>query len=177
MISEVKIKTSVPGKTVPVTDIVLGFAAGIALDASGPGDQMTMLWKWKSAGEEANATVARICRALIKKHLLAIDNKGNRVAVRKICRQLVLDILAKKNDVAPYKGIISRFVERNDKDFITGLGRGFNEGRKPVFDDIEWRLLLDWPKLEQLTDEQIASLFEVSLSKLRTKRQGLMLKH
>jgi len=145
-------------------DIVLLWAAVVA-NAPGPGRI-----EWKAEGDRrATELIDRVVLAVIRKHGCAIDKKGNRKDTRDVCRQLVIDILARKKSLTPYHQIIGAFAARNDKDFFTALGRGFDQ-RKAVFDDIEWFMLF---RDGELTDEQVAERFGKTLSAIHSKRQRL----
>src|SRR5262245_23544517 len=100
-------------------DIVPGIAAEIAVNATGPGRVQV---KWKSCGDrKADDTVERIIRALVAKHLRGTNNKGKRVDARKICRELVLDVLSRKKSVAPYHGIITGFCRTQRQGLLPGV--------------------------------------------------------
>jgi hypothetical protein len=155
-------------------DIVLGIAAEIAVNATGPGRVQI---KWKSCGDRnADETVERIIRALVAKHLRKTDKKGRRVDVRKICRELVLDVLSRKKSVAPYHQIIALFAARNDMEFFRAFGR-LSERKQVVFDDIEWWMLLNWDSLKDKTDEGIKAAYSengsITFDALRARRQRL----
>lgn len=154
-------------------DIVLGIAAEIAVNATGAGRVQI---KWKSCGDrKADETVERIIRALAAKHLRKADKIG-RIDVRKICRDLVLDILGRKKNTAPYYGIIAGFAARDDKNFFRAFGR-LSKRKRVVFDDIEWWMLLNWDSLKDKTDEEIKADYSkngaITVAALTKRRQRL----
>jgi hypothetical protein len=153
-------------------DIVLGIAAEIAVNVTRPGRVQI---KWKSCGDrKADETIERIIRALITKHLRKADKTGRRVDVRKICRELAIDILSGKKNLAPYHRIIAGFAARNDKDFLRAVGRG---RKRVVFDDTEWWMLRNWDLLKGKTDEGIKAAYSkngsITFDALRKRRQRL----
>jgi hypothetical protein len=161
-------------KQIAVGDIILAIAAEIALNATGPGHLQI---KWKSCGDrKADETVERVIRALVAKHLRKTDNKGRRVDVREICRDLVLDCLSRKKSVAPYYRIIAGFAARDDQTFLRALGR-LSERKRVVFDDTEWWLLLNWDSLEDKTDDEILAAYSkngsIKVGALTKRRQRL----
>jgi hypothetical protein len=117
---------------IPREDIVLAIAAEVALNVSAVPGRLEM--KWEADDRKADLMVQRIVHA-VNVRLRFIDTRGNRVDARKLCRQIVIDILARKENLAPYHEYIDKFALRNDKDFMTRLGRGFDQ-RKAVFDDL-----------------------------------------
>ena len=128
-------------------------------------------------GKEAETALA-IFNAIAKKHL-APGTRGKPQDARQTARALVLDILVQKANWKPFPGIIASFAERNDRDFFEQLGRGLYRQRKPVFDELDWFLVLNWhgwtedswrnwnnpdirDKLQRTADKIIGEFYEFS---------------
>lgn len=128
-------------------DIALNVAATVALqipDAKQIGRKKLAGWRvsFGYTGKEAETALA-IFNAIAKKHL-APGTRGKPQDARQTARALVLDILVQKANWKPFPGIIASFAERNDRDFFEQLGRGLYRQRKPVFDELDWFLVLNW---------------------------------
>jgi hypothetical protein len=127
-------------------DIALHVAATVALqipDAKEIGGKKLAGWRvsFGCTGKEAETALA-IFTAIKTKHLVRKD--GKRQDWRENARALVLDILAQKKDWKPHAGIIAAFAEKNDRDFFERLGRSIYRDCKPIFDPLDWLLIMNW---------------------------------
>jgi hypothetical protein len=179
-------KREADGKMLP-SDLVLQIATEIVFEFPAPAlvksVKLTIEWK-------GSPVVATVFKALLKKHLAAIDSKGNRREARAAAREIILDILVQKSDWKPYGTIFAAFAEKNDRDFFEQLVRGVQRRRKNVFSEEEWFLMVNWdewndslaPDLSKLaplkfwTDEAVLGLLEWRFQKLKLGLFGLRTK-
>jgi hypothetical protein len=127
-------------------DIALKVAAKIALeipDAKEIDGKKVSGWlvSFDATGTEAETALA-IFTAIKRKHISSTRRKPR--DARQTARALVLNIIAQRGDLRPHAAIIAAFAERNDREFFKMLGRSVKPGRKLIFDNLDWLLLLNW---------------------------------
>jgi len=167
---------------VPWSDLLLEYLTTLVfqLPESGTVKGVTVTAKWKGS-----PTPALFLFALGKKHLAALDSKGNRKPTkiqgkdRGLARELMLDVLANKENESwrPYAGIFAAFAGRDDKDFFECLVRARQrKKRKQIFSPLEIFLMGNWlewnqppfqsltkcPPLRWWTDQAVIDLLEAA---------------
>ena len=176
--SHFQAKKRADGKT-DARDLLLEFLCTVALAPPGAG-RVEVKW-------QGSRTAPVLVGALMKR-LNEIDSHGE-TDQRSIARELIIDVIANEPSWKPYSKIFEAFAGKGDKEFFAQLVRGYERKRKPIFDDIDWFLMLNWNEsadfdkpLRLLTDENVLELIyqrfpdhQLQLPGYRSKRTKLNL--